>query len=300
MHSNRNIIQTIHRLYKIALVGLCSPVILAEYLHPRTGSDYGVGFFDKCLLAAKMLRNNREIQTGSTFVEHLVMATKMLNVPAHIEGCFVECGCYKGGSTANLSLVADLCGRQLEVFDCFEGMPEPDQTDAAHTLVASEQVHTYEAGSWSATLEEAKSNVERYGAGSVCRFHVGYFEDTMPEFEEPVAAAFLDVGLRASAETCLEELWPLLGDGCFLFTHEAKHMEIASLFFDGDWWREHLHREPPGLVGAGSGLGLHPGPNGFTSLLAYVVKNPDARSFDVVTDDGETNNCVDANFVKSD
>lgn len=289
--------ETVHRLYKVVLVGLCSPVILAEFLRPQTGSEYDVGTFDKLRLAREMLRNNREIRTGSSFLEHLVIATKILNIPASAEGCIVECGCYKGGSTANLSLVAGLCDRRLEVFDCFEGMPEPNEGDRAHTLVASEQVHTYEAGSWRASLDEARSNVERYGNASVCRFHVGYFEDTMPQFDAPCVAAFLDVGLRSSVETSLRYLWPLLEDGCFLFTHEAKHMEIAGLFFDRDWWVENLDREPPGLVGAGSGLGLHPGSNGFTSLLGYAVKNPDKRDFEVVSETGEENNCVDAKLV---
>ena len=293
-------IGTLYRLYRVALVALCSPVILAEYFRPETGSEYGVGFSEKVVLAGKMLRNNRQIRTGSTFLEHLVMATKILNVPADVDGGIVECGCYKGGSTANLSLVASLCGRRLDVFDSFEGMPEPTTGDEAHTLVASEQVHTYEAGSWRATLEEARENVSKYGDGSVCHFHVGYFEETLPEFDREYAAAFLDVGLRESAETCLENLWPLLNDGCYLFTHEAKHMEIASLFFDGDWWRATLDREPPGLVGAGSGLGLHPGSNGFTSLLAYVVKNPDEREFEVVSETGEGNNCIDVSLVRND
>lgn len=293
MGTSHDPVQTLSRLYRVALVGLCLPVILAEYFRAETGSEYGVGLPDKVLLAGRMLLNNRRIETGSSFLEHLVMATKVLTVPPEVDGAIVECGCYKGGSTANLSLVASRCGRQLAVFDSFEGMPEPTADDEAHTLLASEQVHTYEEGSWRASLDEARANVTRYGDGSVCRFHVGYFEETLPEFGNDCAAAFLDVGLRASAETCLAELWPQLNDGCYLFTHEAKHMEIASLFFDRDWWQVTLDREPPGLVGAGSGLGLHPSSNGFTSLLAYAVKNPDERRFDVVAETGAENNSFD-------
>lgn len=290
----------VYRLYRLLLVGLSSPVLLAEYFHPETGSEYGVGLREKLVLAGRMLANNRRIQTGSTFLEHLVMATKILNVPADVEGGIVECGCYKGGSTANLSLVAARCGRRLDVFDSFEGMPDPAPGDESHTLVASQQVHTYEAGSWRATLEEAQANVSQYGDGSVCHFHVGYFEETLATYDRDCVVAFLDVGLRESAETCLAALWPLLGDGSYLFTHEAKHMEIASLFFDREWWRDTLDREPPGLVGAGSGLGLHPGSNGFTSLLAYAVKNPDAREFAVVAETGEGDNCVDARLIGND
>lgn len=288
------------RLYKISLVALTAPVILAEYFRSDTGSEYDIGFTTKFLVAAKMLRNNRSIPTGSTFLEHLVMATKILNTPRSVDGAIVECGCYKGGSTANLSLVASLCDRDLVVFDSFDGMPKPSDRDREHTLINSGEVHTYDEGAWRASLAEVKANVTTYGDGSVCTFYPGYFEKTMPVFDDPVVAVFVDVGLRDSAETCLEHLWPLLADGCYLFTHEAKHMELASLFFDADWWRTTLDEEPPGLVGAGSGLGLHPGSNGFSSLLGYTVKNPNSLGLPSVEETGEGYNCVNATFARDD
>ncbi len=278
--------------YRLGLLVLSLPIILGEYFRPQTGRQYGVGTGDKLLLAGRMLRNNLRIPTGSSFVEHLVIATKILSFPADREGCLVECGAYKGGSTANLSLVAGLCGRELVVFDSFEGMPEPDETDREHLLIGSEQIHLYDGDSWGGTLQEVRENIRRYGELDACRFEVGYFEETMPSFEQPVVLAFLDVGLRSSAETAVGELWGLLGEGSYLFTHEAKHMEIATLFFEPDWWADTLDEQPPGLVGAGSGLGLHPGDNGFSSLLAYTIKHPDKETFRVVTDDG-TDNVVD-------
>lgn len=277
------------RAYRMVLLVLSLPIVLGELFRRSTGSQYGIGLVDKLVLVAKMIRNNLLIPTGSTFIEHLVIATKILSVPRHVEGSIVECGCYKGGSTANLSLVAALTGRTLAVFDSFEGMPEPDAGDREHVLMDSQQVHTYDAGAWRATYDEALSNVTKYGDLSVCEFYPGMFDETMPEYDEPVALVFLDVGLRASAEDAIRFLWPLLGDGCYLFTHEAKHMEITTLFFDRDWWTEELGERPPGLVGGGSGLGLHPSPNGFSSLLAYTVKHPAELEYFEVVDDGKDN-----------
>lgn len=295
--SDGSYLDTVRRLYRLGLLVLSLPVLLSTYFARETGKQYGVGLGDKLLLIARMIRNNRSIDTGSTFVEHLAIATRILSIPRDVEGSIAECGCYKGGSTANLSLVAGLCDRELAVFDSFEGMPDPDEDDAEHLLVASERVHTYEADSWSATLKEAKSNVERYGDPSTCTFYPGYFDETIPTYDDPVALVFLDVGLRSSAETAVEGLWPLLGDNCVLFTHEAKHMEIASLFFESEWWRDRFGVEPPGLIGAGSGLGLHPTPDGFSSLLAYTIKNPDRSAFEVVAETGE-DNTVDASLRK--
>lgn len=48
---------------------------------------------------------------------------------------------------------------------------------------------------------------------------------------------------------------PLVDNGMF-FTHEASHKVIAELFFDRGWWETNLNCVAPGLVGAGSGLGL--------------------------------------------
>ncbi|WP_435153731.1 TylF/MycF/NovP-related O-methyltransferase [Haladaptatus sp. DFWS20] len=291
--NNRNVVASVARLYRFVLLVASMPVVLAEYFRPETGAEYGVGFLDKVVLAAKMARNNVKIQTGSTFLEHLVIATKVLTIPRDEQGSLIECGCYKGGSTANLSLVAGLCNRPLEVFDSFEGMPEPNENDREHVLVKSEQVHTYDEDAWGAPIEEVQENIARYGDITVCTFHKGYFDQSMPGFEEPCVLLFLDVGLRESAETCLEHLWPLLQSGGYCFTHDVKHMEISTLFFDADWWHGTLDREPPGLVGAGSGLGLHPEHNGFGSLLGYIVKDPQSSVFELVAEDGEGENCVE-------
>ena len=56
-------------------------------------------------------------------------------------------------------------------------------------------------------------------------------------------------------------------------------MEIASVFFSEEWWGLHVSSKAPGLVGAGTGLGLLPATGGFRSDLGYTVKNPPAAAF---------------------
>jgi O-methyltransferase len=262
--------------YRGLVLLLSLPIVLRSYFEGDTGERYGVGLWMKCVLAAKFVRNNIRITSGSNFVEHLVMATAILRIPPEAEGCIVECGSYKGASTASLSLVAALCGRDFEVFDSFEGLPEPRAADRAHRVTHWGELHTYEEGGWEGTLDEVKANVAKYGAIEVCSFNVGYFAATLPEFERRTAFVFADVDLRESLETCLQYLWPLLDDGHSFFTHEAPHVEIASLFFDQDWWRNRVDERPPGLIGAGTGLGLIPRPGGFGSALGYAVKAPEA------------------------
>lgn len=272
--------------YKAFLLLVTLPVTLSPYLRGSTGEAYGVGLLAKLVLAAKMVRNNIRIPSASNFVEHLVMATTILNIPRAAQGCLVECGSYKGGSTANLSLVAELCGRQLEVFDSFDGLPPPADDDRAHTLLHRGERHTYEEGAWAGTLEEVKGAISRYGAIQACSFSAGYFEATLPDFNRSTVFVFADVDLRDSVDTCVRYLWPLLSDGAYFYTHEASHMEIASLFFDREWWRARLDCEPPGLVGAGTGLGLIPGSGGFGSALGYSIKAPEAAELEDVPQPG--------------
>jgi len=263
--------------YRALLLLLSLPPTLATYFSPDTGCDYGVGLVKKVLLALKLIRNNIRITSGSNFIEHLTMATAILQVSRRVEGCIVECGSWKGASTANLSLIAALCGRDLEVFDSFEGLPEPSEGDRAHRLLHRGELHTYYEGGWAGTLEEVTANVTKYGAIEVCNFNKGYFDATLPEFTRPCVFVFSDGDLRESLETCLVHLWPLLVDGSCLYIHEATHMEIASLFFEKEWWQQ-LGVEPPGLIGAGTGLGLVPRAGGFGSQLGYTVKTPEALS----------------------
>lgn len=260
---------------------LSIPIILSEYFNPDTGREYRAGFFTKLKLAFKMARNRRKINTASHFLEHLVMATQILKVPRAVQGCVVECGTFKGGSAANLSLVCALCDRRLEIFDSFQGLPAPSEDDKEHVLVGVHEVHSYEKGALCGPLAEVQKNISRCGAISCCNFNVGYFEQTLCNLSSNCILVFLDVDLVKSLETCLRHLWPLLQDGCYLFTHEAHHTEISAFFFRGEWWRDNLCSEAPGLIGAGTGLGLLPLSGGFGSSLGYAVKNPEVAGFEV-------------------
>jgi O-methyltransferase len=259
--------------YSSALVTtLLLPVVAREYFSREAGQEYGVGLFTKIRLLLIMIRNNFRVVSASNFLYHVLMAGKILRIPRDLEGVIVECGCYKGGSAVNLSHVAALCGRRLHLFDSFEGLPSPAEGDGEHLVLSELRVRTYDGGAYAGTLEEVKENLRRFGVASVCEFHRGYFKDTLPQFTEPVVFAYVDADLTESVRDCLRNLWPLLRPGCFLFTDEAHHNQVAGLFFDPSWWQSELHSKPPGLVGAGNGLGLLLRPGGFGSSLGFTAK----------------------------
>ena len=207
--------------------------------------------------------------------EMLFLARHILE--SRIPGCIVECGCYRGGSTSILSLACKKAGRKLHVFDSFCGLPEPVDGDGSHRVFRDSEIHHYVKGGFAASLETVKKNVSRFGAIDVCTFWPGYFEDTLPRFQESVAAVFCDADLVESIRTCVRFLWPLMPDGAIFFSHEAHHLEVAKFFYDDRWWRETLNQDAPGLIGAGSGLGLSFRRNrwGFhSSELGFAQKNP--------------------------
>jgi hypothetical protein len=251
---------------------LLLPVIGRDYFSAQTGKEYGVGLLAKMRLLLIMVRNNFRVTSSSNFLYHVVMAGKILRVPKELPGVLVECGCYKGGSAVNLSRLAALCGRKLHLFDSFEGLPTPTVDDEGHLVLSEFQVRTYEKGDYAGSLAEVRSNIEKYGAIAACEFHKGYFKDTLPDFTDPVVFAYVDADLVDSVRDCLRYLWPRLQPDCYLFTDEAHHNRVAGLFFDPDWWATQVESEPPGLVGAGNGLGLLLRRDGFGSSLGYTVK----------------------------
>jgi O-methyltransferase len=150
-----------------------------------------------------------------------------------VPGAVVECGCFKGGSTARLSLACAATGRSLVVYDSFEGLPEPEQGDRQHEI---QRPRAFEAGEYSGSLDEVRANVGTYGTLEVCDFVPGWFEDTMQSLPEEVAVAFIDVDLTESTRTVVTALWPRIANGGVLFVHDATDRKLADLLRDPALW----------------------------------------------------------------
>jgi hypothetical protein len=129
-----------------------------------------------------------------------------------VPGVLVECGAYQGASAAKWSHLADMLCRKLVVCDSFRGLPpnsEPHRRSIDDRSIAG----MFGAGAYAGSLAEVQATVERYGVPEVVTYLPGWFTDTLPHLAEPVAAAYLDVDLAASARTCLTHLWPLVTPG---------------------------------------------------------------------------------------
>ena len=85
-------------------------LLSSKKIHPA----YDLSFVKKMRLGLRMFLNTLRIETGSTYKAHLVMALKLFELPppSEVPGDVVECGTWKGGSAANLSIVCKIVGRQ--------------------------------------------------------------------------------------------------------------------------------------------------------------------------------------------
>lgn len=143
-----------------------------------------------------------------------------------VPGCFVECGVWKGGSSAimGLALRHARVKRELHLFDSFEGLPEPSDLDGQAAI-------DYSDGRSSGDLspirkcEAVLSDVRGLLVGRLgleerfVHFHVGWFQKTVPAAAKclgPIALLRLDGDWYESTKVCLDNLYPLLSPGGIL------------------------------------------------------------------------------------
>ncbi|MBV8069505.1 MAG: class I SAM-dependent methyltransferase [Acidobacteriaceae bacterium] len=204
------------------------------------------------------------VKCEHTAREMLVMADYILTkAPA---GPLVECGCYQGGSSAKLSLVAARTGRKLYVCDSFQGLPGVSQKEASFRSISG-AFNGFGQGQYSAQLEVVRSNIAAAGGDlSVCEFVEGFFCDSLPNLNIEPAFIFSDADLISSTRDVLRFLWPRLRPGGRFYTHDANLPELIEGVFDGEFWVKEIGFYPPVVFGAGYGCGL------FAGGIAYCEK----------------------------
>jgi O-methyltransferase len=173
----------------------------------------------------------------------LAVATEVLRLPSAVDACIVEAGCFKGGSSAKLSLCAALTSRTLYLFDSFQGIPSNSEYQQYH----DNQTIKFETGAYSGTEEEVRRNIAKLGNLGVCRFVKGWFSETMPSFAEPIGVAYVDVDLISSTRDCLVHLYKHVVPGGAFFSQDAHLSGVAALLRDGHFWLTELQVHPPSL-----------------------------------------------------
>jgi O-methyltransferase len=175
----------------------------------------------------------------------LVYAVRYV-VRHQIPGDVVECGVWRGGSM--LAIAKTLIengdtGRELHLYDTFEGMSEPTEHDkrhdgkpAADMLAASDK----SSGVWAyASFEDVRATMAEsaYPAERI-HYYKGKVEDTIPgDIPEQISILRLDTDWYESTRHELEHLWPRLVPGGVLLLDDYGWWDGAKRAVD-EWLEE--------------------------------------------------------------
>jgi hypothetical protein len=229
-------------------------VLAIFFISSRSGRIYGVRAMTRIRIVLAIVQSALLEGSVTLPTEQLFLVNHLLQLPRDTAGDVAEFGCFKGRTSAILSLACAVVGRRLVIFDSFRGLP---RTDHGMQEPVGGLVVRYKEGEYQGTLDEVRINIERFGDISVCEFVEGYFSDTLPgRSSDRWAMIFEDADLPSSIRDILQYAWLRLEKNGVFFCHEARDPEVVRLFFEREWWIKVVGEHPPDFVGSGTGLPL--------------------------------------------
>ena len=151
-----------------------------------------------------------------------------------IDGAFVECGVWKGGSSMAMALTLQKLGmenREIYLYDTFTGMSAPTAIDVAideavaNRLFEENKESDSASGWWSSPVNEVRENLSRTGyREDKLHFVEGKVEDTIPgTIPEEIALLRLDTDWYESTRHEMMHLFPRLKKGGVLIVDDYGH-----------------------------------------------------------------------------
>ena len=172
----------------------------------------------------------------------LISATRYI-LSRNIDGCFVECGVWRGGSsmaTAFTLMQQGISSRDIYLYDTFEGMTPPTRDDTlingipAQTLLESDPEKS--GIIWAvAGLDDVKQNISSTGYPKErVNFIQGPVETTLPNQrpDQQIALLRLDTDWYESTQHELVHLFPMLAKGGILIIDDYGHWQGARKAVD--------------------------------------------------------------------
>jgi hypothetical protein len=234
-----------------------------------TGHDQhrGFRFEDEAIECIKIVR----AYTMLPYIRLLTLYQHIVHCERNgIEGSFVECGVWKGGSVGLMALANLKHGRQrrhLHLFDVFDDIPEPDRVLDGDRVVkyVSKVIGRPIAGT--GQLAPMKGAYDRFGGhGSIeenrhlleglvrydpsyLHWHKGFFQQTIPAVSQEIgdiAVLRLDGDWYASTKVCLEFLFERVVPGGIVIIDDYGEYEgckkAADEFFENNAIKPYLHQ----------------------------------------------------------
>lgn len=167
-----------------------------------------------------------------------------------IEGDFVECGVWRGGSAmlmAKMLSNRNIVDRKIYLYDTFEGMAEPSSHDLAYngenaSTQLADNVNDKENTVWClADLNDVKNNLKKSGFSENNLVYIkGKIEDTVPSNmpENKIALLRLDTDWYESTKHELIYLFPKLIENGVLIIDDYGHWQGCRKAVD-EYIKEH-------------------------------------------------------------
>jgi hypothetical protein len=180
-------------------------------------------------------------------------------------GDCLECGAFKGSSTACLSYVCGELGMKLYCADSFAGLP-------------SAEGH-YGAGDFVGSRAEVEDNVKKCGNIESVHFIEGWYRESLRGFAEPLSVIWMDVDLQQSVIDVMENVFPNLVPGGVIFSDGVTERDMTAdgrLLFTGG--------EPAGFCRffqdrAVDARAMLAGPKGLVLILPRPQDTPWLRTY---------------------
>lgn len=194
-----------------------------------------------------------------TSVERMYALYQSLNyiLENELEGDFVECGVWKGGSSMLMALYLKEKGitdRKLYLYDTFEGMSAPTEADKTFSGEYADQLLQTQSklddkSIWCySSIDEVRANIKTTGYPDENIFFIkGKVEDTLLQnLPGNISLLRLDTDWYESTKIELEVLFPLLNPKGVLIIDDFGHWEGAKKavleFFNKEKISPLLHR----------------------------------------------------------
>lgn len=134
-------------------------------------------------------------------------------------GVFVECGVCNGGSGAILAHYAVPAGRDVHLFDSWQGLPPVTEKDTPS--FGTNHPAQAEVGKCLGDIEKVEEILHQVRANTgpgVVHFHKGWFNERFPQARiDQIAMLNLDSDWYESEKLCLETWYDKVSDGGYIY-----------------------------------------------------------------------------------
>lgn len=184
----------------------------------------------KFWLLARLLRIDWKVLHGHTPYECAMVCRALAERPSQLGETMIESGCWEGGSSAKWSLMCQVMGYHLIIYDSFEGVE-----------VAASPVGEYDySGEYAAQEEVVWQNLKRYGAPDSCRTVKGWFCETMGagKITNQVRLAYIDCDTAKGTKEALTGIIPAMTKDCVIFSQDCHIPSVLRFLTNPSTWKD--------------------------------------------------------------